>query len=295
MKTNRTLILAACILLMAGCSARTEGGSSFSASPPAASSDGPETSGTSEQSLPAEQSIRLPERSPLEQAVLSAVLEENRGKYLPGEFQGAGCQMVETFPEGEELRVYAWTEYIEYAFQDGQFVNISGTRAKAFLRFEVQEERYTLKEYLVLDPTSGLTDEQLEKLIAPIKETGKDYLYTEEDLAALRQQVDDSARRYLQSIGREAAVCERSGHEENSLFSLGVNEEVYYQITENEAAKAYPDWTGSCETVEDGVRYVYTTRYDQNMRTIRYEKTRYDTGEATEALAFDAVTGKPLP
>ena len=75
---------------------------------------------------------------------------------------------------------------------------------------------------------------------------------------------------------------------------MGVNEEVYYRIAKNEAANAYPDWAGSCETVENGARYLYSTRYDQNTQIIRYEKTRYDTGETAEALAFDAVTGSLL-
>lgn len=301
-KSFPALAAALCCLLLAGCQSRVAGPPASSqassdiasASNDAASSGQPQQAEESRQQQP-QQEPDAPSRSPLEEAVLAAVLQENAGRYLPGEFQGAGCKIIETFQEGQETAaVYALINYTEYGFEDGRFVNLSGTGARVLIHFDLRTSSGPAPiDYTVLDPTSGLTDAQLEELMAPLLETGKEYLYTEEDVQQLRAQADAAAREYLQGIGRQAEVGERESHEESTLLAL-LDEQVYDRIAQDAAASRYPDWVGTCEQVEDGIRYVYETQYDSAAKAIRYTKTRYDTGEAAESLAYDAATGQRI-
>lgn len=65
------------------------------------------------------------EESSLDSAIREAIFTENYGNYLPGEFQGVGYKIIETFEDDSVLSVYALSEYVEYGFQDGVFVNVS--------------------------------------------------------------------------------------------------------------------------------------------------------------------------
>jgi hypothetical protein len=233
-----------------------------------------------------------PEKTPLEQAVISAVLEQNRGKYLPGEYQGAGCKIFETFEDGDKLAVYALIEYIEYGFMDGCFVNVSGTRSRVLLDFQTEQESHTLTGYTVLDSSSGLSDMDLEALMAPLKETGKDYFYTDDDFHKLREQVNADAKEYLKSIGREAEVIDRASRE-NGFLSL-LNGDAYHMLVKDSEISCYPDWEGTLERLEDGVRYIYQAHFDDASNKIEYTKKNYDTGETVKEITVDAATGKRI-
>lgn len=229
----------------------------------------------------------------LDEAIITAILEQNAGAYYPGEFQGAGYLIFETFIEEKITSVYALTEYIEYGFQDNSFVNVSGARAKVLLNFETnQDKSYNLVDYIPLDVISGLSEERMIELLQPLKETGKDYTYTDNELQELRAKVDTYAEEYLKSIGRQAIVRQRDPHQENSLLALGVKEEVYFTLTKDEKTNLYPDWNGNLERLENGVRFLYQTKYDKVDKKITYTKTQYDTNDIVEKLIFDASNGE---
>lgn len=291
MKRSCLFLLALWCLLFAGCGRTGE-------APAPGASIGEEQPALHEDDAPggqAEEPGQAPAAPSLEEAVLSAIYQENAGKYLPGECRGAGCQIFETVSDGETLSVYALIEYIEYGFQDDSLVNISGTRAKALLVFETGERQPChLTDYILLDSNSGLSDAELEALMAPLRETGKDYTYTDAVFQELRAQADACAKDYLRSIGREAAVCQRETHKENGLLALGVSEDAYDMLVKDGATSRYPDWTGTCEWIESGVRYVYRTDYDDVSKTIEYTKTRYGTDEMVEKMTFDPATGEKI-
>lgn len=75
------------------------------------------------------------EESSLDSAIREAIFTENYGNYLPGEFQGVGYKIIETFEDDSVLSVYDLSEYVEYGFQDGVFVNVSGTNPRVLMRF----------------------------------------------------------------------------------------------------------------------------------------------------------------
>lgn len=295
MKRYRLLLLTVCCLLLAGCHTNTQSSAPDASIEEELSPSHTPDAGISPDDNQTEDVEYKPGNTSLEEAVLSAIFQENAGKYFPGECQGAGYKIFEVFADDETAAVYALIEYIEYGFQDDLFVNVSGTCARVLLTFKIEDgPSYDLIGYTLLDSMSGLTDEELEELMAPLVETGKDYTYTDAVFEELRDQADSCAREYLQSIGRNAAVCERDPHRDTSLLALGVNEDVYFMLVKDESTNSYPEWNGTCEKIEAGVRYVYRTCYDDSAKTVRYTKTQYETGEIVEEMTFDAVTGNAI-
>ena len=108
----------------------------------------------------------VPEVDSLGEAIKAAIVEQNKGNYLPGECYGVGYKIIETFEEDGVLSVYALTEYVEYRFQDNVFVNISGTNPKVLMRFrETEDKNYDLIFYTRLDLFSDLPEEKIEELL----------------------------------------------------------------------------------------------------------------------------------
>ena len=176
---------------------------------------------------------------------------------------------------------------MEYGFQDGALVNISGTRAKALMRFQVTDDTYEPIFYTRLDTLSGLSEEELERLVQPLKDTGKEYLFTDQELAEVRAQADGQAAEYLRSIGREALVGPRQSHEGRRLSELIADQEVLQLLFHDEALSRYPDWTGTSERLEEGKRYIYQTAFDEACQELTYTKTDYQTNAVVESTVID--------
>jgi hypothetical protein len=190
---------------------------------------------------------------------------------------------METFEEDGVLSVYALTEYVEYGFQDGVFVNISGTNPKVLMRFEQTENgNYELIFYTRLDLFSDLSEEEIEQLLEPLNKTGKRYVYTNEDLQEIRTQADEAAIAYLKSINRAADVAERADHDGNLLTDFVPDTDFVLELSKDEAYSCYPEWIGTQERVENDVRYIYQTEYDEGLQQIIFSKIQFDTNEIIE-------------
>lgn len=229
----------------------------------------------------------------LSDAIKNAIINENHGKYLPGECYGVGYKIIETFEEGDMISIYALTEYVEYWFEDGIFVNISGTNPKVLMRLQKADGSYHLIDYTRLDIFSGLSDEELQSLMEPLERSGKSYLYTEKDLQEVRAQADEYAAEYLRSMGRAAPVGVRQEHEGQRLEDLIEDKDLLNQLLKDEELGRYPNWTGTTERVEDGVRYVYRTEFDEEDQMILYTKTEYVGEQIVESRAVDIGRGTP--
>ena len=221
------------------------------------------------------------EESLLDTAIREAIFTENFGDYLPGEFQGIGYKIVETFEDDGVLSVYALSEYVEYGFQDGIFVNVSGTNPKVLMRFKQMESgNYELIFYTRLDLFSDLSEDEIEQLLEPLNKTGKNYFFTDEDLQEVRTQADEAATAYLKSINRVADVGEIENHEGKLLTDLVSNKDLILEITKEYSL--YPEWTGTQERIENNIRYVYQTEYDEALQQIIFSKILFDTNEIVE-------------
>lgn len=194
------------------------------------------------------------EESSLDSAIREAIFTENYGNYLPGEFQGVGYKIIETFEDDSVLSVYDLSEYVEYGFQDGVFVNVSGTNPRVLMRFrQTESENYDLIFYTRLDLFSNLSEGEIEQLLEPLNKTGKKYVFTNIDLQEVRAQADEAAVDYLNSINRAANVGERESHEGKLLTDLVSNEDFIMETIKE--YPLYPEWTGTQERIENNIRY----------------------------------------
>lgn len=228
----------------------------------------------------------------LEDAVYRAIIRQNNGIYLPGEFRGAGYKIVEILEEEEITSVYALTEYVEYGFEDGDFVNISGGNPRVLMRFKRGGEGFELIFYTRLDVLSGLSEEELKELLLPLDDAGKEYLYTDEDLRRVRRQADRQAEKYLKSISRDAKVCPRQNHADASLKNIVTDENLMETLYKDPEISLYPAWTGTVERLEEGERFVYKTALNRRRDEILYTKTNYRTGEIVREITVDIFTGE---
>ena len=234
----------------------------------------------------------VPEVDPLDEAIKAAIVEQNKGKYLPGECYGVGYKIIETFEEDDVLSVYALTEYVEYCFQDNVFVNISGTNAKVLIRFrETEDNNYDLIFYTRLDLFSDLSEEKIEELLQPLVETGKSYVFTDEDLQEVRAQADEDAAEYLRSINRIAEVGVRQNHEGKKLEELVSDEPLLMELLKDDEMCLYPEWTGTTERIENGERYIYQTAFDEERQEIIYTKIEYSTNNVIKTIVADVQNG----
>lgn len=226
------------------------------------------------------------EESLLDAAIREAIFTENFGNYLPGEFQGIGYKIIETFEDDGVLSVYALSEYVEYGFQDGVFVNVSGTNPKVLMRFwQMESGNYELIFYTRLDLFSNLSEGEIEQLLEPLNKTGKSYAFTNKDLQEVRTQADEAAIVYLKSINRVADVGERENHKGKLLTDLVSNEDLILEIIKEYSL--YPEWTGTQERIENNIRYIYQTEYDEVLQQIIFSKMLFDTNEIVERQVID--------
>lgn len=221
------------------------------------------------------------EESLLDTAIREAIFTANFGDYWPGECQGIGYKIIETFEDDGVLSVYALSAYIEYRFQDGVLVNVSGTNPKVLMRFqETEDKKYDLIFYTRLDILSDLPEEKIEELLQPLAETGKSYVYTNEDLEEVRAQADEDAIAYLESINRVADVGVRENHKGKLLTDLVSNTDFVLELLKDYSH--YPEWTGTQEWIENNIRYIYQTEYDETLQQIIFSKILFDTNEIVE-------------
>lgn len=228
------------------------------------------------------------EESLLDTAIREAIFAENIGNYLPGEYQGIGYKIIETFEDDGVLSVYALSEYVEYGFQDGVLVNVSGTNPKVLMKFKQMENgNYDLIFYTRLDLFSNLSEGEIEQLLEPLNKTGKSYVYTDEDLQEVRTQADEAAIAYLKSINRVADVGTKEEHNGNLLTDLVSNTDLLMVLLKDETYSLYPEWTGTQERIENNIRYIYQTEYDEVLQQIIFSKILFDTNEIVERQVID--------
>ncbi len=141
--------------------------------------------------------------------------------------------------------------------------------------------------YTRLDLFSDLSEEEIERLLEPLNKTGKSYVYTDEDLQKVRAQADGDAIAYLKSIDRVADVGVRTEHKGNLLTDLVPDADLLMELSKDETYSLYPEWTGTQERMENSVRYIYQTEYDEGLQQIIFSKLLFDTNETVERHVID--------
>ncbi len=233
----------------------------------------------------------------LDEAIGQAVLSDNEGSYMQGECVAEGhIKLGDEQGKDGNVTVYALTMYGEYEFHDGFFVKGSGTGViPVVMKFSYDAGKgYVLQDYeppkdggYYVESVHELFPESLWDLCLNI---------SDEMIAELTKQERIYAKRYLKKIGRKAGVGNYSDQEHPLLTDAGVSVEVSNKLCEweKEGFWNYPDWIGSLERIEDGVRYVYEMALDKKAGEIVYTKKVYDTGKTVERFRVDMYTGEEL-
>lgn len=134
---------------------------------------------------------------------------------------------------------------------------------------------------------SRVSEGEIEQLLEPLNKAGKSYVYTSEDLQEIRTQADEAAIAYLNSINRTADVAAREEHNGNLLTDLVSDTDLILELIKDETYSLYPEWTGTQERVENDIRYIYQTEYNEALRQIIYSKILFDTNEIVEQQVID--------
>ncbi len=229
----------------------------------------------------------------LETAVSSAIINENRERYLTGECAGEGHTVLGTVENEDQVKVYLLAMFGWYQFQDGNFVKLSGSGAiPTVLTFHHnQDGAYSLNDYDTAQDGSLYTpsikelfpEEYWEICISP----------SEDSIAALTEQEQGYAAAYLKEIGRNAEIGDYSDFEHTLLTDVGVSVEVSNRLAEqkdNLIARC-PDWLGNVEQVENGVRYQYTRAYDREKKEIVFSKMDLTSNHIVEETVFHSESG----
>lgn len=230
----------------------------------------------------------------LDQLVSAAILEQNADSYLSDECPAEGHMILEEQEQDGILTLYALTMYGEYAFHNvDYFVKSSGTGAiPTVMKFDLRLNSHT-PLISIERPEDGSGYIESIKTIFPEHLWDRVITIQEDDANTLTAMEQEYAKQYLVKLGRDALIGNYADFEHTLLTDLGISVEVSNHLLEYEKDMGpYPNWHGSTEKIEYGVRYMYSVFYDEETSQIIYEKRVFDSMETVEKFVFDAETGE---
>lgn len=236
------------------------------------------------------------EDSSMEQVVANSILEHRSKQFTGEECQAEGHIIIgEEINEGV-LKVYALTMYGEYAFQNvDYFVKEAGTGAiPAVMTYDLRLSVVRTTSDVEW-PEDGSGYEESVKRMFPEKYWDRVLTIQDEDLSVLKEMEQGYAKAYLEELGRDAVIGEYADVPHTFLTDYGISVDVSNKMLEYEKLMGpYPNWVGSTEKIEDGVRYMYLVFYEEETNEIIYEKRVFDTNESIEKFVYDAETGEEI-
>ena len=242
-------------------------------------------------------SISISEESEsIEKAVSKAILDDNEIKYY--DF-GTECATEGHIIYGTEFvdnkcKVYVLTDYSQFGFENGYFVEKSGGRVPAVMTFEKTTNGYNLLSIDYAEDGSRYQP-SIEEMF-PKKYQYRVMFPTEKDYENLWNQNKVYAQAYLDKIGRSEEI-RRTYEVENILpTDVGISVEVSNELLNIRSINAYNSLIGFgyFENIENGVRYIYRSTYEKEQNKIVYTKEIYDTNEIIERIEVDSLTAEVI-
>ncbi|MBB6177018.1 bla regulator protein BlaR1 [Anoxybacillus tengchongensis] len=193
----------------------------------------------------------------VEKAVGEAIKDHGKS-YRKGEYIAEGHIILSTEQKANEVKVYAIASVGVFEFQDRMFAIVSGSGAiPTVVTFSVGKHgRYKLVAYE--EPIDGDKYTESIKRMFPKKHHLK-VLYAEKYYDELVKQQEEQAKEYLKKIGRDAKVI--TSYVEKRPLNISIQAMNYFlQMRSSDPfLNECPDWLGTREVIEKGVRYVYET------------------------------------
>lgn len=164
-----------------------------------------------------------------------------------------GHIILDTEEKDGKTTVYALISYGCFGFENGIFTKVSGTGIHAAIfTFEKDEKN----EYSLIDYRQS--DKKLITMFFPERLWDAALNAGREEYSELFRQQKEQARIYLSGIGRDDAVIS----EEVDKKTIDVDAEALGKIYEERiiwGLDFFPNWIGTRELVQNGVRYIYET------------------------------------
>lgn len=203
-----------------------------------------------------------------------------------------GCETVDVIGTDEAvIKVYGINAFSGFGFVNGKFAEVTGSIEPAVMTFIKRGNEYEFREveyagdgsFYLKSINELFPEEYRERAVSP----------SDEEMKPIIEQSFAQAEKYLDSIGRKAEII---SYERPVLFEdAGIPVEVSNNLLDTLCRdEYYPDFIGTKELVQNGVRYVYETKYDKNTQKIIATKTEYDTGKIVSSLEASALTGEIL-
>ena len=225
----------------------------------------------------------------LDEAVSQAIFEDNPSAYYD---IGTECSAEGHIIYGTEIienkyKVYTLIDYSAFGFENGYFMPKAGGRSPAVMTFERTSSGYKLLD--IEYPQDGAYYVESIKSMFPEKYQNKVMNPTIFDYKNLWEQEVAYAQAYLDEIGRTEEIREYSQVEHTLFTDLGVSVEVSNKILEYNLP--YNSDIGYYEAIEDNIRYIYRTSYDEKNNKIVCTKEVYETRDIVEKIEIDSLTG----
>lgn len=230
----------------------------------------------------------------LDEAVGSAILQENQDSYSSGECNVEGHIILGYVEDSGTTTVYALTMYGYYGFQNGYFTKVSGSGViPTVFTFKDSENGYICTKVEEPEDGEGYSD-SLKKLFPSVYHP-RIFAEWKSDSLDLKSQEQAYAASYLKKIGRDAKIGDYGDFGYYTLLTdVGVSVEVDNSTNTLQFCD-YPWWIGNREVLENGIRYVYEMSYNDKEHEIVFKKYEYDTNKVIELIRLDSITGSQLP
>lgn len=206
------------------------------------------------------------------------IIKKNSGSYLEGETCGEGHILLGSSEIDEGTAYYLLTTYGEYGFENGYFVKVAGTGVIP-VRI-ITDKNGNVTEYQEPKDGSLWMDSLKEIFPEPYLSQAVDATGGGEVYEILSAQEHRYAKAYLASINRRDAEVVDNIDRVLPDMNTAASNELLSRKSE------YPYWIGTIEKIEDGIRYVYETKWDSKGGgdgVVTYTKWRYDNKEIVES------------
>lgn len=233
----------------------------------------------------------------IEQAVSQAIKNKGENAYLKGEVATEGHIILETEEKNNEVKAYTLSSFGYFGFENGIFTKISGSGAiPTVITFSKNTNTgYSLINYK--EPIDGEDYAASIKEMFPERLWDKVLKYDNKDYSKLAESQETQAKEYLIKIGRAAQVS--SQYVDKTLPSINVSAEnkLFGYLGKNDwFLNDCPDWLGTKEKVENGVRLIYETvqsKSSDGYDLIMFKETKAD-GTVVEERIYKIVGSDPI-
>jgi bla regulator protein BlaR1 len=214
----------------------------------------------------------------VEEAISQAIKAQGKS-YKTGEFLTEGHIILDKEEKDGEVKVYTICSVGWFGFENGIFTKISGSGAiPKVMTFAVSENgEFSLVEYK--RPLDG--EDYVESIYEMFPEKLHDVVLSAHDkYPDILKQQEEQAENYLKSIGRKADVDSKyvdKTQVDIDYEARGILFAIYNKF--DVFLNTCPDWIGSSEHIEDGIRYIYETlqgKTDDGYDLITFKNTKED-------------------